>query len=68
MAFEVLLQYIYSGVLPVTSEVVGDLMTMAESLRIPMVKNIVMDYMKHKNTSSSVKVLNSPQTASIVLA
>ena len=47
MAFEVLLQYIYSGVLPVTSEVVGDLMTMAESLRIPMVKNIVIDYMKH---------------------
>ena len=46
-SFEVLLEYIYSGVLPITPEFVGDLMTMAESLRIPMVKNIVMDYMKH---------------------
>jgi N-acetylneuraminic acid mutarotase len=45
-AFEVLLHYTYTGVLPITPEVVTDLITMADRLRIPMIKPLVNDYME----------------------
>ena len=46
MAFKVLLQYIYTGVLPITSEVVGDLMRLSEILRIPIMEPLLTDYME----------------------
>jgi N-acetylneuraminic acid mutarotase len=45
-AFEVLLHYTYTGVLPITPEIVSDLITMADRLRIPMIKPLVNDYME----------------------
>lgn len=57
MAFEVLLQYIYSGVLPVTSEVVGDLMTMAENLKMPRVKSLVIDYMESLSSMQALAIV-----------
>ena len=46
VAFEVLLQYTYTGILPITPEVVSDLITMADRLRIPMIKPLVNDYIE----------------------
>jgi hypothetical protein len=46
VAFEVLLKYIYTGVLQITSEVASDLMTMSETLKMPRVKALVTEYME----------------------
>ena len=46
VAFEVLLKYIYTGVLQITSEVASDLMTMSETLKMPRVKTLVTEYME----------------------
>jgi hypothetical protein len=42
VAFEVLLKYIYTGVLQITSEVASDLMTMSETLKMPRVKALMV--------------------------
>ena len=57
MAFEVLLQYIYTEVLPITSEVVGDLMKMANILRIPMIKPLVNDYIESLPLAHALAIL-----------
>ena len=57
VAFEVLLQYIYTGVLPITSEVVGDLMKMAKILRIPMIKTVLNDYIESLPLAHALAIL-----------
>ena len=57
VTFEVLLQYIYNGVLPITSEVIGDLLTMAEILRIPIMKPLLNDYMESLPLLHALEIL-----------
>ncbi|XP_071134251.1 uncharacterized protein [Mytilus edulis] len=45
-AFELLLNFIYTGTLNVTPEVIGDLMTMAKNLGITMIKNRIIDFLE----------------------
>lgn len=56
-SFEVLLEYIYSGVLPITPEFVGDLMTMAENLKMPRVKTLVIDYMESLSSFQALSIV-----------
>ena len=56
-SFEVLLEYIYSGVLPITPEFVGDLMTMAENLKMPKVKSLVIDYMESLSSIQALAIV-----------
>ncbi|VDI67343.1 kelch-like protein 1/4/5 [Mytilus galloprovincialis] len=57
IAFEILLKYIYTGILDVYPDVVGDLMTMAESLRIPMVKTRVIDHLECLPLAEALAIL-----------
>lgn len=45
-AFELLLNFIYTGMLNVTPEVIGDLMTMAKNLGISMIKNRIIEFLE----------------------
>lgn len=57
VAFEILLKFIYTGALEVYPDVIGDLMTMAESLRIPMVKTRVIDYLECLPLAKALSIL-----------
>ena len=61
VAFKVLLQYIYTGVLPITSEVIGDLLRMSEILRIPIMKPLLNDYMENLPLVHALDILVKEQ-------
>ena len=61
VAFKVLLQYIYTSVLLITSKVVGDLMRMSEILRIPIMEPLLNDYMESLPLVHALDILVNEQ-------